>query len=79
MCWINSDECGLCFYTSLVFSNHFLTKEDTNLLHGLKSNFINCNINEFNSGLKYLILSFLLASSSSFLKLSSFPSSNFFP
>ena len=51
MCWLNGDEYGLCFCSSLIFYNNFMTRENTNLLNGLKSNFIDCNINEFNSGL----------------------------
>ena len=52
ICWIESDEYGLCFYTTLVFYNNFLTKENTNLSYGLSLNFKNCTKNDFNSGLE---------------------------
>ena len=51
MCWINSDEYGLSFYRSLMFYNHFMTVEKTNLGIDIEKNFMNCNKNDFNSGL----------------------------
>lgn len=52
ICWINSDVFGLCFYSSLIFYNNFLTKENGNLSYALCLNFKNCNKNDFNSGLE---------------------------
>ena len=51
ICWVSGAEYGLCFYAPLTFYNNFMTKENINLGNETKSNFINCNINEFNSGL----------------------------
>ena len=52
ICWINSDQFGLCFYASLVFYNHFLTKENTNIGLNLTDNFKGCTKNDFNSGIE---------------------------
>ena len=52
ICWVNSDEYGLCFYATLVFYNNFLTKENTNLYFDLGSYFKNCTKKDFNSGIE---------------------------
>ena len=52
ICWINSDVFGLCFYSSLIFYNNFLSKENNNLCSDLCLNFKNCNKTDFNSGLE---------------------------
>ena len=52
ICWINSEEYGLCFFRTLLFCNHFLTVKNTNIYSDLETNFIDCHKNDFNSGLK---------------------------
>ena len=51
ICWVNSDEYGLSFYTSLVFYNKFLTIKKTNICDKISQSFENCNIKDFNSGI----------------------------
>ena len=52
ICWINSDEYGLCFYSSLTFYNQFLTEEKFNLGYDLTKNFEGCTLKDFNSGIE---------------------------
>ena len=49
ICWINSDEFGLCFYSSLIFYNNFLSKENSNFGNDLSLNFKNCTKKDLNS------------------------------
>ncbi len=51
ICWINSNEYGLCFFGALTFYNHFMTVKNTNLGPNLENIFIDCHKNDFNSGL----------------------------
>jgi len=52
MCWVSSDSYGLSFYESLMFYNKFFKVENINI--GDKTPFIfkNCEISDFNSGIK---------------------------
>ena len=52
ICWINSDEFGLSFYSSLTFYNNFLTEKKANVLNDVSNNFKNCNKKYFNSGIE---------------------------
>ena len=50
MCWVNSNEYGLCFYRALGFYNNFMTVEKETLINDVEQNFIDCHISDFNSG-----------------------------
>ena len=51
ICWVNSNEYGMSFYSTLIFYNQFLTQENTNLGSDLTKNFEGCTLKDFNSGL----------------------------
>ena len=53
ICWISGDEYGLCFGSSLIFKNKFLTKENRNLHDEPNLYFEGCTLKDFNSGLTF--------------------------
>ena len=54
ICWINSDEFGLCFYGTLNFNNHFITIKNDCEAYDFEKNLINCHKNDLFLKEKYV-------------------------